>query len=260
MEQAEGRSAKLEELVREVLEPAGAMPALAEAIVVARLSALPEQPDALAHFLEGPLQESLVALLEQERARALIDELSERLTSTVGSGTRIRAPALTPDHTIDTLPPPAPLQPSDGYEDLATGAVHTRPTPTWGLRRGGEPEKAVWLIVSNDADLLDRTRRTAPAGTDVVAVSSMAVLKGALARSEMTASRIVFDARDPSIPLDRAIAALTEETPPSRVVLWRMEDAARNRLTDALPMTRTWLAIDADVTAIEIAQLLALGA
>ncbi len=158
-----------------------------------------------------------------------------------------------PPEQVATVPPPAGGD--DPYLDLATGAVHTRPTPTWGVPRG-EPAPGVWLIVSTDEALVDLAERAAPHGTDVVRVSSMAVLKGALARGDGPTSCVVLDAEAPSIAFDRAVAAVTEEATATRVVLWRMGNEARANLARAVPVARSWLSLEAEVTPPELVQLL----
>lgn len=239
--------------MREALEDAGAGEALAEALRAAGLREVPEDRDELAAFVGGSLLDALVGRVHPVTARAIADEVLERVRRGRSERTSERAPA-----QAATVPPPPPAGDEDAYEDLASGAIHTRATPAWGIRRyteGEEPSPALWLLVSGDPALLDAARRGAPAGTDVVEVSSMAVLKGGLARAG-EASCVVLDAGSPSIPLDRAIAAVTEDAGAARILLWRMEDDARARLVTALPMARTWLACEAEVTPQEIVQLL----
>lgn len=239
--------------MREALEEAGAAEALGEALEAAGVLEVPGDRGELDAFVEGPLLDALVGRVHPVTARAIADEVLERVRRAGSERSSERAPA-----QAATVPPPPPAGDEDAYEDLASGAVHTRATPAWGIRRyveGGDPSPPVWLLVSGDEALLDAARRGAPAGTDVVEVSSMAVLKGGLARAG-EASCVVLDAGSPSIPLDRAIGALTEDAATARILLWRMEDDARARLLMALPMARTWLACEAEVTPQEIVQLL----
>ncbi len=233
-------------LVREALDAAGAGEALEEALSVAGATSLPRQPDALATFLDGPLLDALVGRVHPATARAIVDELKERARRTDGASSSPEPAA--------TVPPPPPGG-SDPYEALATGAVHTRATPAWGLRRNDAGAPPVWLLVTSDAALIDHAKRSAPKDTDVVEVSSMAVLKGGLARSP-GASCVVIDAQSPSIAVDRAIAALVDDGSSARVLLWRMDDGARAQLLASVPAARTWLSCEAEVTAPEIVQLL----
>lgn len=249
----------LAQLVRETLEEAGHSEALAEALIAAELSALPEEADALLRFVETMLLDALVGRVHPLTASAVVDSLREQLASErEETGSRRRSERM--EHSAATVPPPPVEGASDTYLDLATGAVHTRPTPTWGLRRtGGDAEAFVpilWLIVSSDPTLVETVKRSAPRDVEVVEVSSMAVLKGALARGDGPASAIVLDAGSPSIPFDRALAAVVEDAASTRVLLWRMDQGARVKLADAVPLTRTWLACEAEVTPPEIVQLL----
>lgn len=240
-------SREREELVREALAAAGAEEALVEALGAAGASELPREPEELGAFLEGPLIDALVGRVHPVTARAIVDELTVRLERSEGAAEQAA-----------TVPPPPLVGDDDTYDDLATGAVHTRSTPAWGLRRTGEGDAlvpTVWLLVSSDEALIELARQDAPAATEVIGVSSMAVLKGALGR-EGAAVCVVLDAGAPSISLDRAIAAITEDGGPARILLWRMDDDARERLSLAVPMVRTWLACEAEVTPREIVQLL----
>ncbi len=262
MEQSEEQRSSLQSLVHEMLEVAGLAGCLTVALDTVHLPSVPAQADAFVHFLEGPLQQALESSLEEIEARMLLDDILDRAESLFGMSLPRMRPRVTSEHGAATVPPPPPLEgDNEAYSDLATGAIHTRPTPTWGIRRPGETATgaSVWLFVSNGSDIVERARRIAPAGTDVLVVSSMAILKGALSRSDAPACSIVIDAQDPSIPVGRAIAGLTEEPAAARVILWRVDEQAREKLLEAVPMARTWLAFEPDVTAQEVVQLLALG-
>jgi hypothetical protein len=245
--------------VRRRVAEAGADGALTEALAAAGLDEVPEDPHALAVFLDHHLMDALVGHLHPATAGQLVVAIRDEVLVEQKSGSRPR-PSPRDSEEMATVPPPASGEAQQAYEDLATGAVHTRATPAWGLRAvpedGEAPGEALWIVSSDEPGLLETARRAAPSGTDVIVASSMAVLKSALARAAHPASAVVLDAAQPSVPLDRAVAALTEEPGGPRVVLWRMSTAERQRLADALPHTRAWLPCDAEVTPAEIVQLL----
>lgn len=241
-------------IARDVLDRAGAGEALREALASAQLAALPGALDALVEFLEGPLLDALVGRVHPVTARRLVDEILERAPRRPASGMRVRAEPV----TAPTVPPPAMEGASEAYDALATGEVHTRATPTWGLRRTGDGEivlPTVWLIVSTEAALLELARRDAPADTKVIAISSLAALESALARSDGASLCVVLDAGAPSVPLGGAVSAIGLH-PASRVLVWRVDDPQRRRWLDAVPTSRTWLPCEAEVTPAEIVQLL----
>ncbi len=240
-------------LVREALEEAGLSDALEQALAEAGLSAVPDDAVERARFLETTLLDAMVGRVHPTTARSIVDGIVDGIAAAIETTRRSERP---PEQAA-TVPPPPLAGAADTYLDLATGAVHTRPTPTWGLRRDGEAiVPAVWLLVSSDEALIELAERAAPVGTEVLHVSSMAVLKGALARSDGPASCVVLDAAAPSISFDRAVAAVTEEASAARVLLWRMPEEARANLVRAVPVARTWVAFEAEVTPSEIVQLL----
>ncbi|HEY8432608.1 MAG TPA: hypothetical protein VIL20_29760 [Sandaracinaceae bacterium] len=241
------RKLAAEAWVREALEEVRALEALDEALAARGLTRLPSDPGSLARFFDGPLLQSLIGRVHPVTAQAVVDELRERLAREVEK-------AAGPSGQAATVPPPA-LAADESYDDLASGVIHTRATPAWGLRRGDveAPASTSWLIVSTDAGLVELARRSAPAGTRVVDVATVAALEAALARAEGS-SCVVLDAAAPSVPLDRAIAALTDGV--SRVLLWRLDGEARERLMGGVPNARRWLALDGEVTAAEVVQLL----
>jgi len=245
------RGLATEAWVREALEAAHALEALGEALAASGLARLPDDPGALRPFLEGPLLDALIGRVHPVTARAIVDELLARLAREAEERS---SPSERPPEQAATVPPPPPAA-DESYDDLASGVIHTRSTPAWGLRRGDAdaPASACWLIVSTDGELVELARRSAPAGTEVIDVSSLAALRAALARTDVS-SCVVLDAAAPSVPLDRAIAALTEEV--SRVLLWRLDEGARERLIDAVPRARSWLALAGAATAAEIVQRL----
>lgn len=235
-----------EQRLRRVLEEAGTSEALQEALEGAGLSALPEQLQALHAFVRGPLGHALVGRVHPNTAGEIVDALLAELPP----------PQTQP---ITARPPADDAAAQREYEDLISGAIHTRATPAWGLRRGGtDPtaEDALWIIVTRDRSMIEMAMAAAPAGTEVIGVTSMAVLKGALGRGEPPSSAVVLDAQEPSIPLDRTLAVLTENGGGVRVVLWRMPLAERQRLQEAMPHTQSWLPCGDEVTPAEIVQLL----
>ncbi|MEC7520822.1 MAG: hypothetical protein VYE22_13195 [Myxococcota bacterium] len=234
-----------EQRVKRVLEQTGTLGALAEALEGAGLSALPEQPDSLAAFVRGPLGHALVGRVHPSTADEIVDAILEEI------------PGRT--QPITARPPADDASARQAYEDLISGAIHTRATPAWGLRKGGtDPgaQEALWILVTVDRTMVEMAMAAAPQGTEVIAVTSMAVLKGALSRGEQPASAVVLDARSPSIPVDRTVAVLAEGTSGVRVVVWRMPLAERQRLNEAVPHTQTWLPCGDEVSPAEIVQLL----
>lgn len=253
MNQQAERELSVERTVSEVLARAGVEDALAEALTRAQQDALPL--DTLATFFEEHLFDALVGRVHPVTARGLVDELLEATASRPMSGTHPRQP----DAAAPTLPPPSVEGASDAYDDLATGAVHTRPTPTWGLRPVHDEtlSPVTWLLISKDPALLALAKHGAPAGTDVVTVSTTATLEDALAERSASIA-VVLDARAPSIDLDGAIDLLA---PCSwRILVWRMERDARRRLLERVPSAQAWLPCDAEVTPAELLQLLGLEA
>jgi len=246
------------EEVRRLIGGAGAGAALDEALEAAGLEDVPEQPQALSGFLDLHLMDALVGHLHPTTAGRLIVTIREEVLVPLKSGSHPR-PRPRDSEEMATVPPPASDEAHQAYEDLASGAIHTRATPAWGLRRvaeGEAPGEALWIVASNERRLVEMAQHAAPIGTDVIVASSMAVLKGALSRAEHPGSAVILDAEQPSLPLDRSVAALTEHPGGPRVVLWRMPNAERRRLVDAIPHTRAWLPCDAEVTPAEIVQLL----
>ena len=260
---SEAKESSIAGTIVAVLDDAGAIDALGAALTAADLRAVPERPEELASFLEGPLSEALVGCVHPTTAALLVEDLLHRLIEADRSGTRARPsdppPAeIAPEHAAPTLPPPPNDEAQGAYEDLASGAVHDRATPAWGIRRNGaaSAEGAVWILVSNDHALLDHAKVAAPPGVDVIAASSMAVLEAALNRVDGPGCSIVVDTADPSVALDRALHALTEHSGSARILLWRMEPSERARLAEAVPYVQTWLPCGAEVTAAELVQLL----
>lgn len=241
--------------VHRMVGEAGAHLALSEALIAAGLDRVPEQPLALAQFLDQHLMEALVGHLHPTTAGQLIVSIrNEVLVPLVGQRPRSRGPEDTA-----TVPPPANDGMHQAYEDLATGAIHTRATPAWGLRQALESasqEEALWIVVSNDGPLVEMARGSAPIGTEVLVPASTALFTNALTRAQHPGSAVILDAEHPSVPLDRSFAVLTETAGHLRVVLWRMPSAERQRMVDAMPHTRNWLPCDAEVTPAEIVQLL----
>lgn len=249
------------ERLRLLLEDAGAADALVEALGNAGIDRVPEATADFVAFLEGPLLDALIGRLHPATAGELVGRIREEVADQMGSGRRIR-PGRDgqEDLLVPTVPPPADDQAQRAYEDLATGAIHDRATPAWGMRRVTDdsvPGEALWILVTTDGALVEEAQRAAPGGTEVIVASSMAVLKGALSRADHPAGAVVVDAERPSMPLDRSLAALME-TGPTRVLLWRMSRAERERLSEAMPHVRSWLPCDAEVTPAEIVQLLGL--
>ncbi|MBX3270685.1 MAG: hypothetical protein KF729_10505 [Sandaracinaceae bacterium] len=258
------------DLVLAAIDAAGANDVLTEALEVAGLSALPESYAGLLAFVEGPLRRALAGTRGPEVASSIVEPLRERIfVAAQRSGARLGTPAelvrpgepLLTDSMSATLPPPAEADAAEAYDDLVTGAVHTRVTPAWGIRvvdPDAEPGTTLWIIVSNDSTLVSEALRTAPSHVDVVHASSVAVLNGALKRSASKASVVVLDAHDPSVKLDRVVASLTTDALGLRVVLWRMSRERRELLIGAVPHAATWLPCAAEVTPKEIMQLLGL--
>lgn len=251
-------------MLRAVLEEAGASGTLARALAFAGLERLPETRELMFKFVDGPLVEALVGLVHPTTAAHVVATIRERLADIDRSGTRVRSDSgEIPRELVGapTMPPPGDSVAAHEYSDLITGAVHSRITPSWGMR-AADPNspvcEAVWVIISHDADLVRSATLGAPAAVDVVVASSMAVLKGALGRAGHVGSAVVIDAREPSISMDRAIAVLTTDALNVRVILWRMSTERRVRLLDAIPHAHTWLPCDEEVTPVEILQLLGL--
>lgn len=241
--------------VRRLVDDAGAGGTVAEALEAAGRDAVPEDPAALGAFLDDHLMPALVGRLHPATAGRLVEAIREALLGSGESGARRR-----PSTETATVPPPAEGEAHQAYEDLATGAVHERVTPVWGIPRpgeGGAGGERIWVLISEDPALVAAARRAAPAGVELLVASSMAVLKGALRRAEHPASAVVLDAGAPSIPLERSLDALLEAS--TKVVLWRMPEPDRARLLDASPEAHGWLPCDAEVTPAEIGQLLGLS-
>ncbi len=244
--------------VQEVLERAGAGEALDEALASAGLDGLPDAREGLVAFLEGPLLDSLVGRVHPVTARGIVEELVGRAGYRSESGLRVRPEEPRAELGIATVPPPPMESASDTYDALATGEVHTRATPAWGLRRTGDGDivlPTVWLLVTSDAQLVELARRGAPADTEVLAIVSMDALESALERSDGVTMCVVLDAEVPSIPIDRAITTVALHAA-ARVLVWRMDDSERRRWIDSVPAVRTWLPCEAEVTPTEIVQLL----
>lgn len=241
----------LDEAVIEVLERFGVADALDVALAQAGASGVPVQREACIHFFEHALLDVLTGRVHPATARTIVDELLEDAASPAGSGMRMKR-----EHQMPTVPPPS--MEDSAYDDLASGAVHTRATPAWGLRRADiEAEGAIgWIVVSLDAELRTRLTGHAPVGTELMTVASVAELRSALERAPHPSSCVVIDAAQPSVPLDQAIAALIEHAGNQRIVLWRMDRSAYQLLVDAVPVARTWLSCEAEVTPIEIMQLI----
>lgn len=238
-----------EAIIEDALARAGAVEALGEALASAGLSALPTELDALVGFLEGELLDALVGRVHPVTARRIVDEILERAHH--HSGVRAR-PEVGPD--TPTVPPP-PMA-GGAYDALASGEVHTRTTPTWGLRPAAESAlPAMWLIVSHDEELLALARDGAPADTELVEVASIDTLEGALARSDGAPVFAVIDAGALPVPIDRVVTCLALHPAP-RVLVWRMDEAERRRWITSVPVSRTWLPCEAEVTPAEIVQLL----
>lgn len=254
------------EILHATLEEAGATEVLGGALQVAGLDEPPETREEMVRFLDGPLQRALIGTLHPASAAHVIETLRERLAAVDQSGTRMKARddgeiVLTDSMAATVPPPPADSHAAEAYDDLVTGAIHTRITPAWGIRTvdpDAEPGTTVWVIVSNHPELPSLAHDKAPAHVDVVIASSIAVLSAALKRSRSKASVVVLDAEDPSVKLDRAIGALTSEGLDIRVVLWRMSRERRRLLIEAIPHASTWLPCEAEVTPREIMQLLGL--
>lgn len=245
------------EEVEEVLARAGAGGALGEALVTAGRRELPELRDALVAFFEGPLLDALVGRVHPVTARGLVEELVGWASWRSKSGMRVR-PEPRVEMGVATVPPPAMESPADTYDALASGEVHTRATPAWGLRRTGDGEivlPTLWLLVTNERPLVELARRGAPEDTEVLAPASMDALESALERSDGVTMCVVLDAGAPSLPIDRAIATIALHAA-ARVLLWRMDDRERRRWIESVPPVRTWLPCEAEVTPAEIVQLL----
>jgi len=246
-----------------VLEEAGAKGALEQALSFAGLSALPPGRELVFKFIEGPLREALVGMIHPATAAHALESMRERIAEVDRSGTRVRSDSteIPQDAGTPTLPPPADPVAAHEYDDLVSGAVHSRITPTWGMRAvdpSGRPGESVWAVVSTDGELARVLMSGAPAEVDVVVASSMAELRGALERGGGGASAVVIDAADPSMSVDRAIATLTSDAMGAKVILWRMEEERRAKLLEAIPHARRWLPCDREVTPREILQLLSL--
>lgn len=248
-------------VLREALSEVGASDALAVALGAAGLSEPPERLDAFVEFLRDHLEEALVGFVHPATASHLVETVHERVAGVDESRTRIKTDRPQDGEAAEDLAvtvPPPPSETAESYEDLASGAVHDRKTPVWGLRVAatrGEGAESVWVIVSHSGELVEATQSGAPGDVDVLHASSVAVLKGALSRGgEHTA--VVIDAGAPSIPTDKAIAAVIAEESGARVILWRMDVEERERLHEAHPSTRTWLPCDEEVTPEEIVRLL----
>lgn len=224
------------------------------ALSAAGLREPPEALDELLTFLRGPVFAALSRTAHAPRAQALIDDavydVEAHYVLLLEAG---------PDEVITRPPPPADPAAHESYEDLATGAVHTRATPAWGTRaaRGPDAPDTVWLIVSQDGELLRTAQKNAPPSVDVVHASSVAVLNGAVGRSKGNGA-VILDAGHPSLPLERVAAALAAAPTSTRVVVWRMSLADREALAERDERTRAWLPCDAEVTPQEIVQLLTL--
>ncbi len=267
-ESTHAKSSSPKEIVRATLEEAGVLPVLDEALQVAGLDALPDGREALVRLLDGPLSRALIGTLHPTTAGQIIETLRARLAA-AQSGTRMKTPAelvrdgeiVLTDSMAATVPPPAGPSASEAYDDLVTGAIHTRVTPAWGIRTvdpDAEPGTTLWIIVSSHPELPSLALDKAPPHVDVVHASSIAVLNAALKRSQSKASVVVLDAEEPSVKLDRALAALTTDGLDLRVVLWRMPPDRRRLLLEAIPHAATWLPCEAEVTPREIMQLLGL--
>jgi hypothetical protein len=246
----------LEDAVIQVLERFGVADALDLALRQAGTARVPATRDESIHFFESTLLDVLTGQVHPSTARTIIDEILEHIASPPGSGTHLKGVGR--EHQVATVPPPPMESGHNPYDDLASGAVHTRATPTWGLRRVfGKTEGAiVWIVVSQESELRERIKANAPIGTEFVAVETLGELKAALERGDHPASSVVIDAARPSLPLDQLIAVLIEDALGHRVVLWRMDSTAYQRLLDAVPVARTWLTCEAEVTPIEITQLI----
>ncbi len=254
------------ELLRRVLTEAGASHALFEALRLADLRELPGSREEMFRFLDGPLERALVGILHPASVAHVLATVREKLADIDKSGTRMKSEAEPPPEDVEsadslaaTSPPPADAQAAEAYDDLVSGAIHSRVTPAWGLRvvdPTSRPGAVVWVIVSNDPELQRTAATAAPKAVDVVAASSMAVLKGALNRADSNDSAVVLDASNPSIGLDRAIGYLTSDAVEVRVVLWRMATERRLRLIEAIPQAHSWLPCEAEVTPREIIMLL----
>lgn len=238
--------ALLEAEVRTTLEQAGALGAFAPALEAAGLDALPDDPFELHEFLSTSMLEALVGIVHPTTAGGIVEELLARAERIVG-GRR---------HSEPTLPPPPSVdRAGEDYASLATGVVHTRPTPVWGLRRSGEGQAppALWLIVSSDPALLELARAHAPESTDVVAITSAAMLERHLTEGE---PQLVLDGASTELRIQEIVAPLASSGERARVLMWRMDGAARSALLGTFPAARTWLALEAEVTAAEVVQLL----
>ncbi len=245
-------------VLREACEAADLVEALEQALAAAGLTAPPEREDDFVQFLLGPFDAALVGRVHPATAAHLIASVREQVARVDESHMRVRADAHG-EHEAITLPPPSSATAlEESYEDLATGAIHTRATPVFGIRvASNAPGDRLWAIVSHEPSLVRAAQEAAPSDVDVVVASSMAVLKGALGRAAASGA-ILLDAEAPSIRLERAIEVLIEAGAEARVVLWRMDRAARERLHDRAPATRRWLPCDHEVTPAEIVRLLAL--
>lgn len=252
------------EILHEALEEAGASAVLGDALHVAGLDEPPGTREEMVRFLDGPLQRALIGTLHPATATHVIETLRERLAAVDQSGTRIRQPdpaEVSASDTMATLPPPADASAAEAYDDLVTGAVHTRITPAWGVRAvdpDAEPGETIWVIVSNHPELPGLAQEKAPPHVDVVHATSLAIFSAALRRGHSKASVVVLDAEDPSVKLDRVLTTLTSDEPDIRVVLWRMSGERQRLLVEAIPHASTWLPCDAEVTPREILQLIGL--
>jgi hypothetical protein len=247
--------------VRALLQRSDAADALEEALARAYLVELPSQPEGLVHFFEHALLDALIGRLHPATARGIVEELVQSVAAD-GSGSRLKAPMReTPG--VATVPPPPLEDGHQAYDDLASGAVHTRPTPVWGIARPGAAEASgnlLWIVVSTDPALTEQMARSTPSGAEFLVADTMADLKAAAERGDHPHSSIVIDAVSPSLPLDQTVAALVEEATSARILLWRMHKEAHDLLLEAVPVARTWLSCEAEVTPIEIVQLLGLMA
>lgn len=246
-------------ILLEEVRTAGAADALEQALGATGLDAPPAEVSDLLAFVTGPLDEALVGHVHPATASHLIETVRERVARVDQSHMRVRAGAAPSENEAITQPPPPdPAASEQSYQDLATGAIHERATPAWGIRAPvgpGAEWEGVWAIVSNERAMVETAQLKAPSSIDVVPASSMAVLKGALSRGG-DRSAVVVDAKAPSIPVDRTIRALTSTDHSARVVLWRMTREERGQLHEREPSTRSWLPCDHEVTPEEILRLL----
>lgn len=259
-ESSDGEDHSPAQVLRDALKEAGATEALHEALRFADRDEPPQTREEMFRFLHGPLEKALVGILHPATVAHVLATVRERLSGVDRSGTRMRSSdeVVLTESMAETVPPPTHEGAEHAYDDLITGAVHSRVTPAWGLQvvDADSHETTIWAIVSNDTALSAMAKQAAPRSVDVIDATSMAILTGALGRAESSASAVVLDAEDPSIKLDRVFAVLTDNTADVRVILWRMDNTDRERLIEAIPIAQSWLPCEAEVTPAEIMQLL----